>query len=98
MADPTQYSFDLQEVASILVREQGITEGRWILGFELNMTIGTFGANQAAARPGAMMQIAGLNLSKAPTDVSSDTPFVVDAANVAQSVSAGSKLPKGRKR
>lgn len=81
MAEPTQYSFTLKELASLLVRTQGITEGRWAVGFDLALGVGIFGPNEAEARPGAMMQISGVNISKVTQDApSNEAVFVVDAA------------------
>lgn len=81
MAEPTQFSFSLKELASVLVREQGITEGRWSVGFEFSVTIGTIGPNPSEARPGGLMQILSVNLEKAD-DAPEDASTVVNAAEV----------------
>ncbi|RUV39974.1 MAG: hypothetical protein E5X23_06535 [Mesorhizobium sp.] len=83
MAEPTQYSFTLQELAELLVRKQGITEGRWAVGFDLSIGVGIMGPNEVDARPGAMIQISGVNISKVPPDSpanANEAVFIVDAA------------------
>ena len=43
MAEPTQYGFDLNEVATALIKQQGIHEGLWSVGFEIVMGRVTLG-------------------------------------------------------
>ncbi|MER9901580.1 hypothetical protein [Mesorhizobium sp. M0130] len=83
MAQPTQYSFNLTEVTKLLLREQGIREGRWALGFELGFGAGAFGASEAESRPGAMVTISALNIAKVPDEnPPSAASFVVDASKL----------------
>lgn len=83
MAQATQYSFTLTEVAKALLRQEGITEGRWSLGFELSFGVGAFGSTEADSKPGAMIQIGGLNLARVPDDaLPSPASYVVDAAEM----------------
>jgi hypothetical protein len=81
MAEPTQYSFDLTEVATLLVKQQGLHEGKWLLAFEFHMTAGNFGPTPAEARPGAIVQFGKILLAR-KEDTSPDTHGVVDAAKV----------------
>jgi hypothetical protein len=62
MAETTQYTFDLKEATVALIKEQGIHEGLWILGFEIALGAGQFGPTPAEAKPGAFMQINKLQL------------------------------------
>jgi hypothetical protein len=83
MAEATQISFTLTEVAKLLLRQQGIKQGRWSLGFELGLAVGAFGANEADSKPGAMLQIGGLNLARVPDENPPSTAsYVVDAATL----------------
>ncbi|RWP94186.1 hypothetical protein [Mesorhizobium sp.] len=82
MAQPTQYSFSLTEVTKLLLREQGIREGRWALGFDLGFGVGAFGASDAEARPGAMVTITGVSLAKVPEENPTTAVFVVDASKL----------------
>ncbi len=80
MAETTQYTFDLAEVATKLVKAQGLHEGFWTLGFEITVTVGTFGTSPSDAKPGAMMQVAKVHIRQ--SDAQPDVPYVVDAATV----------------
>jgi hypothetical protein len=81
MVETTQFAFDLQEAATALIKQQGIHEGLWMIGFEIGMAAGIMGPNQTDAKPGAMLQINKVQLVRAT--VGSDAfPFIVDAAVV----------------
>jgi hypothetical protein len=83
MAEPTQFTFDLREVAELLVKQQGIHDGLWLVGFEFGFGVGNFGPNPAQSKPSAMVQITRVLLSKhegegAPPDLG----YLIDAAKV----------------
>jgi hypothetical protein len=86
MAEITQYSFTLHEVAKALVKQHGITSGKWIVGFNLGFSVGAFGTPEDpnAQNPGAMMIITGLNLSAAPKEMheAASPPYIVDASKL----------------
>jgi hypothetical protein len=84
MADPTQYSFDLNELATALLKHQGIHDGLWAVSFEITMGVGSFGPTQAEAKPGAFMQINKVQISRQSpeTPEGSMTSMTVDAAKV----------------
>jgi hypothetical protein len=81
VAEPTQFTFDLQEVTIALLEKQSVTSGRWMLAFEFNISVGTFGASPQDIKPGAILQVAKLQLTKAP-DEPADNPLVVDASKL----------------
>lgn len=81
MAEPTQFSFSLQEATVALLEKQGIASGRWMLAFEFSISVGTFGSSPQNIKPGAMLQVAKLQLTKAP-DEPADNPLVVDASKL----------------
>lgn len=82
MADPTQYSFDLQEVAEALVRKQGLTSGRWTLGVEFNFTAMMAGASPTAIKPSALVQVGRVQLVQAGPDTPPGVPIVEPAKPV----------------
>jgi hypothetical protein len=43
MAEATQYSFGLLEVAETLIKKQAMHEGKWILGVGFTLNIGFMG-------------------------------------------------------
>ena len=94
MAEPTQYGFDLKEVATALIREQKIHEGKWAVLFDLNLAGGIFGITAADALPGAFMQIKRVLLAQ--PDPAMYEKFIVDASvvNPAPSVKTSTTKPK----
>jgi hypothetical protein len=88
MAEATQYTFDLKEVASILIKAQGIHDGLWAVGFEIGVTIGSIGPNPADAKPGAMMQIIRVLLVR-QDETKPGAVNVVDAAEVNPTTTRG---------
>lgn len=94
MAGPTQYGFDLQEVAIALIKEQKIYDGKWAVLFDLNLAGGVFGATPANSLPGAFMQIKRVLLAQA--DPAMPERFIVDASvvNPAPSVKTSTTKPK----
>jgi hypothetical protein len=80
MAPPTQYDFELREVAAALVKQQDIHEGRWWAVFEFVLRSGVFGQTDAELLPGGLFQIKRIVL--AHPDLSTPEQFVVDAAEV----------------
>jgi hypothetical protein len=93
MAEATQYSFSLKEIAELLVRERGLTEGKWMLALEFGIGVGNFGDPQSAqaghglqgVRPGTLITIGGAVLTRVahPAPPGPVPDFVVDAAELA---------------
>lgn len=83
MVEATQYSFTLTEVATALLRQQGIKNGRWSLGFEFSLGVGAFGTSEAESKPGAMVQIRAVTLMRVPDESPPSTAsYVVYAAEL----------------
>ncbi len=80
MAEASQYSFDLKEVAETLIKQQGIKQGKWVIGFEFNLGAGLIGAG-TDARPAAFASINKVVLSRHP-EGTPEPSFIVDAAEV----------------
>jgi hypothetical protein len=55
MADPIQYSFTYGEIARLMFESEGIHEGKWVVGFEFNVTVAPVGLNPTEAFPGAII-------------------------------------------
>ena len=83
MAEPTQFTFKLREVAMALVTQQGLTEGKWMLGFEFDFAAGNVstGPEGSDVRPTSLTSIKSLTLVRQPDDAP-DVPIIVDAAKV----------------
>jgi hypothetical protein len=81
MAEASTYSFDLKEVTSALLKQQGIHEGLWQVTFEFNFGVALVGATQQEVRPSAFMQINKLQLVR-QAESSAHQPLVVNASEV----------------
>lgn len=72
-------TFDLQAVATLLIRHAGLHEGRYEAGVQFGIIAGKFGLQPGVpAIPGVINTISGLVLLKSPAD----SQISVDAALV----------------
>jgi hypothetical protein len=76
-----QLTFALSEVAAALMRAEGITEGKWLLGFEFEFGAGNMGPSPAEVKPSGIVSIKSVVLSRQPDDAP-DFKIVVDAATL----------------
>jgi hypothetical protein len=65
MAEATQYSFGLLEVAETLIKKQGIHEGKWVIAVEFSLNVGLMGAAPTDLKPGVMILANSVQLLKA---------------------------------
>jgi hypothetical protein len=82
MVDPTQFSFDLPDLTTALIKHQGIHTGKWMLSFDLAFFAGLFGPSPTDARPGSAAAIQRVNLVRPPDEVGPAAHLIVDAAIV----------------
>jgi hypothetical protein len=80
MAEPTQFTFKLQEVAIALLEKQGLKEGKWMLGFEFDFAAGNVSSGPEATdlRPTSFATIKSLSLVRQPDNAPEGS--LVDAA------------------
>jgi len=80
MADATQYTYTHRELITLMLKAQGIHEGKWSL--LVNFGFGALNAGPSAAEilPSAIVQINGLGVQRAVD--STGTSITVDAAEV----------------
>jgi hypothetical protein len=90
MAESTQYSFELSEVVTALIKHQGIHEGKWTVGVEFNMGAALAGPSPADARPTAFIAVNRLQLTQ-PSEGARAITFTVDAASVNPAPKASKK-------
>lgn len=81
MPEIGQYNFTMREAATALIKQAGITEGKWFFGINFSVNIGNFGQEESQAAPSVLAQVQGFNLLKAPDDAP-DTPAVIDASKI----------------
>jgi hypothetical protein len=65
-----------------LIRLHGIKEGKWLIGFEFGLGAGIVGPSPEMQRPGAIVAINRLTLTRHTEVIPELLPFVVDAAEV----------------
>jgi hypothetical protein len=81
MAEVSQYSFELKELATHLLKLQGIKEGKWVIGFEFNLGVGLIGTTPDNPKPAAFAAVNKAVLTR-HTEGTPEPPFMVDAAEV----------------
>ena len=81
MAEPTQYSFDLTEVTKALVKQQGLTSGKWTLAIEFNFSAMMAGPSPNEMKPTALIAIQRLQLVAAGAQTVPGSP-IVDASKM----------------
>ncbi|MFO1196821.1 MAG: hypothetical protein U1E86_07595 [Burkholderiaceae bacterium] len=76
MAEPSRYSFKMNELAEILVREAGVTTGLWQVDFRFTLTAGMVGPTETECLPTALTSITEIGI----VQVDKPGPLTVDAA------------------
>jgi hypothetical protein len=64
MADATQYVFSYREVAEMLVRKQGITEGIWGLYVRFSLAAVNVGPSDESLQPAAIVPLAEIGIQR----------------------------------
>lgn len=82
MAEVSQYTFNLKDVAEALVKKQGIHDGLWALSVDFMFAAGLAGPVPSEIRPAAIAQIASVSLVRANDAEGESKGFTVDAAEV----------------
>ena len=82
MAEATQYIWKHQELVTLMVKEKGIHEGRWMLLVGYGMVPGNFGPNDAELSPGMVVAITGIGIQRETPGQAAPEALVVDAALV----------------
>ena len=82
MAEAQQFAFDLKEVTKLLIRDSGVKEGTWFVGFEFGFMGGNLGPTSEELKPGGLMLINRLILVR-HADSGSPPAFAMRAEDVA---------------
>ena len=96
MAEVDTYGFDLREVTTALIKQQGIHEGLWMLAFEFNLGAGMAGATKEEVRPMAFVQINKISLVR-QNEIASGHNLVINAAEINPAAFQIKAAPKTRK-
>jgi len=78
MAQIDSISYKNPDLLALLLKDQGIHEGLWMLMINFGMGAGNVGTDENSVFPTAMVQVAGVGLMRAPVP----GPAVVDASVV----------------
>ena len=79
VGEATQFEYKLKDVASLMVRDQGITEGHWMLMVRFAHGAVTIGADDGAA-PAAINRVVSIGIAL----VDQPNPLSVDASEVSK--------------
>ena len=71
----------MKEATEALVKQQGLTEGVWFIGFDFSLGAGMAGATPEEIRPTAFLQISRVLLVRF-SGQGEPPPFAVDAADL----------------
>lgn len=82
MAEINSYAFSYKEVATALLRQQGIHEGLWTVSITLGFGVSAMGKPDSPndLRPGAVVLIESIGLQRAPENTKNNLTF--DAAEI----------------
>ena len=78
MADATQHVFSHQQLATILIKDQNIHEGLWMMQYRFAIGGANVGPNAQELNPAAIVPITSVALARAPEP----NGLTVDAAKV----------------
>jgi len=82
MADITQYTFSLREITEILVKHQGLKDGKWVLGAEFGFNSILGGPTPETATPTVIVQLNKVVLSIAQPDTPDALNILIDASKL----------------
>lgn len=80
MDNATQYQYELLDIAKLLLRKQGITEGHWTIGVNFGIAATNAGPGAEAVRPSMIVSVDKMIISRAD----GPGPLTLDAAIVAK--------------
>jgi hypothetical protein len=66
MAEPTAFVFNPKEVMTSLLKQQGVHDGMWTLGYNLGIAVSNIGKSQddPEMRPGMVIQVESVNINR----------------------------------
>lgn len=66
MADPIAFAFNPKEVMTALLKQQGIHDGTWTLGYNIGFAVSNIGKSpeDKEMRPGMVIQVDSITLNR----------------------------------
>jgi hypothetical protein len=98
MAEATQFSFDFREVATAMIKQQGLHEGLWMVAFEVNFVAGVLGTTPPTSMPSVLVQMTKLQLIRQDQVPPPNPHLTVDAAEVNPPGGHKKRPPRNRNR
>ena len=80
MNNVSQFQFELMDVARMLLKKEGIREGKWTLGIGFNLAATLAGPTPEAARPTMLVGVDKIILQKA--DPNTPPAMTIDASEM----------------
>ena len=80
MDNVSQFQFELLDIAKMLLKKEGVREGKWTLGVNFNIAATLAGPTPEAARPTMLVSVDKITLSKA--EKNAPPAMTVDAAEI----------------
>lgn len=90
MAEAKQFTFTYQELAEMMVRSLGISEGLWGIYMRFGITAANAGPNPEELKPTAIIPVLEIGLQR----MEEPSNLTVDAAEVAETSSTRAKAAK----
>jgi len=78
MAEPTQLEYKLKDLAALMVRDQGIKDGHWMILIRFAHTAATIETPIEGATPASISRVVSIGISR----VDQPNPLSVDASEV----------------
>ena len=78
MAEPTQLEYKLKDLAALMVRDQGIKDGHWMILIRFAHTAATIETPIEGAAPASISRVVSIGISR----VDQPNPLSVDASEV----------------
>jgi hypothetical protein len=82
MPEANQFTWTHKELATLLVKEAGIHEGRWFLMMGFAMSVANFGPSDDRMSPGGIVAVTNIGIQREPPEQKAPASLVVDAAEV----------------
>jgi hypothetical protein len=82
MPEPSQFTWTHKELVTLLIKAQGIHEGRWFLMMNFSTTGATLGPSDNEMNPGLMIAITAVGIQRQLPGQNFPAPLLVDAAEV----------------
>lgn len=94
MAKTTTIKYDHQELAALMVKDQGIKEGHWMIQAHFSFAVSNVaGPKDGPSGPGTISVLTNLGIQQA----AEPGPFTVDAATLWKKAPARSRRRKSKK-